>query len=84
MSLIQSINPKTLAATCHKLAKIETLCRWSIRNEVWKVLESEIIRSSGRFNPMGTANAAWALATAKRSSPAVWNKLGGAALHNIH
>eukprot|EP00593_Proboscia_inermis_P017062 CAMPEP_0171301268 /NCGR_PEP_ID=MMETSP0816-20121228/10426_1 /TAXON_ID=420281 /ORGANISM="Proboscia inermis, Strain CCAP1064/1" /LENGTH=68 /DNA_ID=CAMNT_0011778699 /DNA_START=118 /DNA_END=321 /DNA_ORIENTATION=+ len=68
MSMIQSFEPRNLAATCHKLAKIGKLCRWSIRNDVWKVLESEIIRSSKRFNPRGTANVAWALATAKRSS----------------
>eukprot|EP00592_Proboscia_alata_P001901 CAMPEP_0194369278 /NCGR_PEP_ID=MMETSP0174-20130528/17560_1 /TAXON_ID=216777 /ORGANISM="Proboscia alata, Strain PI-D3" /LENGTH=63 /DNA_ID=CAMNT_0039146119 /DNA_START=27 /DNA_END=214 /DNA_ORIENTATION=+ len=63
MSLIQSFGPKNLSSTCHKLAKIGKLCRWVLRNDVWIVLESEVIHSSKGFSPMRTANVAWALAT---------------------
>eukprot|EP00593_Proboscia_inermis_P006247 CAMPEP_0171313044 /NCGR_PEP_ID=MMETSP0816-20121228/37157_1 /TAXON_ID=420281 /ORGANISM="Proboscia inermis, Strain CCAP1064/1" /LENGTH=198 /DNA_ID=CAMNT_0011799765 /DNA_START=5 /DNA_END=597 /DNA_ORIENTATION=+ len=84
ISLIRDFGPRNLAGTCHKLAKIGKLCRWSLRSGMWIVLESEISHSCKRFNPMGTANVAWALATAKRSSSAAWSELGAAALHNIN
>jgi len=84
MSMIKNFGPRNLSSTCHKLVKIRKVCRWNVRNDIWTTLEFEIIRSSEGFDPMGTANVAWALATAMRSSPTVWNKLGAAALHNIH
>jgi len=84
ISSIEKFGPRNIATTCHKLAKLEKICRWKIGENVWRCLESEIIRISESFSAREIANIAWALAKAKRSSPAVWSQVDLATLRCIN
>jgi len=72
---MRKFGPANVAATCHKLAKLVKICKLPINSSVWDAVELEIIKQSSFLSPMEISSTVWALATAKRTSPAVWQKL---------